>query len=149
MTDLARRSASIEPANSDPMGELSQLQNRLGRLLDVWSWPSFFENGVPFVDIEETDGEYVIELDLPGVEKSDINIDLAGRRLVVTGVRKEKQRTGVLRRRSRPVGEFRHEIVLPGETDPDQVSAKFSDGVLTVHVAKTSTERPKRIKIGS
>ena len=147
MAVQARRSTAAQPARLDPMSELGQLQNRLGQLLDVWSWPSFFEDGTPLADIEETDDSYVIEVDLPGVEKSDINIEMVGRRLIVSGVRKEKERTGVLRHRSRPVGEFRHEIVLPGEIDAQQVTAKFNDGVLTVQIAEPTTEKPKRIKI--
>ena len=85
---------------------MNRIQNRFGQLLDIWSQPSLLEDGLPLADIEETDESYIIELDLPGVDKSDINTEMAGRSLIISGVRKEKERTGVLRRRSRPVGEF-------------------------------------------
>lgn len=147
MAVSARRSTAMQPARVDPMTELNQLQDRLGQLLDVWSWPSFFEDGATLADVEETEDAYVIDLDLPGVEKSDINIEMVGRRLIVSGVRKEKERTGILRHRARPVGEFRHEILLPGEIDPDQIAARFNDGVLEIRISKASTEKPKRIKI--
>jgi HSP20 family protein len=147
MESSERRSTAVQPTRTDAINEWNGLQNRLGQLLEVWPRPSLFEDGFPRTDIEETDDSYIIELDLPGVEKSDINTEMAGRRLIVSGVRKEKERVGVLRHRSRPVGEFRHEIVLPGKIDANRVTAKFGDGVLTVEVAKPSAEKPRRIRI--
>jgi HSP20 family protein len=142
-----RRSNPVVPARMDPMYELTQMQNRLSRLMDVWSWPSFFEDGAALADVEETDDAYIVELDLPGVEKSDIDIEIAGRRLIVSGERKEKERKGILRHRARTVGQFRHEILVPGEIDPEEVTASLADGTLTVRIAKPTSEKPKRIKI--
>src|ERR1700730_16530530 len=98
-----RRSTRV-PARMDPMDELSQVQNRLSRLMDVWSWPSFFEDGAALTNIEETDDAYIVDLDLPGVDKSDVDIEVAGRRLIVSGERKERERKGILRHRARTVG---------------------------------------------
>ena len=142
-----RRSNPVAPARMDPMDELTQMQDRLSRLMDVWSWPSFFEDGAALADVEETDDAYIVELDLPGVEKSDIDIEMAGRRLIVSGERKEKERKGILRHRARTVGQFRHEILLPGEIDPEQVTASLANGTLTVRIAKPTSEKPKHIKI--
>ena len=125
MESSESQSTAVQPTRTDAMNEWNWLQNRLGQLLEVWPRPSFFGDGFPQADIEETDDSYIIELDLPGVEKSDINTEMAGRRLIVSGVRREKERVGVLRRRSRPVGEFRHEIVLPGKIDADHVTANL------------------------
>jgi HSP20 family protein len=117
-----------------------------------WSqWPSPLWSGVdefaPLADIEETDDAYVLELELPGVAKADIDIEVSGRRLVVRGERKEKERTGILRHRTRAVGRFRYEVVLPGEIDERDVKATMADGELTIRAAKTAAERPRRIKI--
>ena len=71
----------------------------------------------------------------------------SGRRLIVTGERQEKERKGILRRRARAVGQFRYEILLPGDNDPDQVTASLSSGVLTVRLAKPTNEKAKRIKL--
>src|SRR3982074_1383108 len=138
-----RRSNPVAPARMDPMDELTQMQDRLSRLMDVWSWPCFFEDGGALADVEETDDAYIVELDLPGVEKSDIDIEIAGRRLVVSGERKEKERKGILPHRARTVGQFRHEILLPGEIDPEQVTASLANGTLTVRIAKPTSEKPK------
>ena len=147
MESAKSRSTAIQPARGDAMRELIRMQSGFGQLLDIWSRLSTLEDGLPLADIEETDDSYIIELDLPGVDKSDIHTDVAGQRLIVSGVRKEKERTGVLRRRSRSVGAFRHEIVLPGKIDADRVTAKFVDGVLTIEIAKASREKPRHIKI--
>ncbi|HEY3240922.1 MAG TPA: Hsp20/alpha crystallin family protein [Acidimicrobiia bacterium] len=59
------------------------------------------------------------------------------------GKRKEKERIGILRRRTRNVGHFRYEILLPGAVDEDGITATLDDGVLTVRVPKASTARPR------
>jgi HSP20 family protein len=144
---LPARTNQTQLSRMDPMAELNRVQDRLSHLIDVWSWPSFFEDGAALADVEETDDAYLVELDLPGVDKSDIEIQLAGRRLIVSGVRKERERKGVLRHRTRTVGQFRHEILLPGDVDSAQVSASLADGVLTVRLARPASEKPQAIKI--
>jgi hypothetical protein len=72
------------------------------------------------------------------VKKDDIRIELAGRRLVVTGERKEKGRKGIVRRRSRLVGAFHREILLPRDRDDNAVEASLSDGVLSIRVHQGS-----------
>jgi HSP20 family protein len=98
-------------------------------------------------DVEETDDAYVIEIELPGVKKGDIEIAMEGRRLTVSGERKEKERAGVLRRRTRSVGRFHYEVVLSGEVDESDVSASLDGGVLTIRVPKRESDRPRRIQV--
>ena len=89
----------------------------------------------------------MIEVELPGVDKKDIDVSVAGRRLTITGERKEKERVGVLRRRTRSVGRFEYDIQLPGDIDEDGVTASLADGVLTVRVPKATTDRARRIAV--
>ncbi len=60
---------------------------------------------------------------------------------------KEKECTGILRRRTRRVGRFQYSVPLPADVDPDDVSARLDDGVLTVRVPKTAQAKPRRIEI--
>ncbi|HLT82631.1 MAG TPA: Hsp20 family protein, partial [Phototrophicaceae bacterium] len=60
---------------------------------------------------------------------------------------KERERVGVLRHRTRRTGEFDYRMTLPGDADPEQVTATLADGVLRVEVAKTEAARPRRIEI--
>jgi len=71
---------------------------------------------LPAADVVETDGAYVIEVELPGVRREDVDVELNGDELVVTGEVKERKREGLFRRRTRRVGEFefsRHAAGLP------------------------------------
>lgn len=123
--------------------------DQLSQLLEGWpALPSLVTSGfAPLADLEETDDAYLVEVELPGVKRDDVSVELSGRRLVVSGERKERERAGVLRRRTRAVGQFRHEVFLPGEVDAEGVSASLEEGVLTVRVPKADTERPRRIEI--
>jgi HSP20 family protein len=102
---------------------------------------------VPLADVEETDDAFIVELELPGVRKEDVNIEVAGRRVLVTGERKEKERKGILRHQTRTVGRFHYEIMLPAEVDDDNVEASLREGVLTLRIPKPTADKPKRIDI--
>jgi len=143
------RRESKETARWDPFDEVQQLSSQLTRLLDGGgNLPALLGEGfTPLADVEETDDAYVVELELPGVKKNDIEISLSGRRLLVSGERKEKERVGVLRRRTRSVGRFQYEVLLPGDVDGDAVTASLDEGVLTVRVPKSTGDRPRRIEV--
>jgi HSP20 family protein len=148
---LPVRQHNTEPARRDPMADVQNLASQLGQLFEGWDdLPSLLGGDgafLPQADVTETDDAYVVEIELPGVKKKDIDISLSGRRLLVTGERKEEERTGILRRRTRRVGRFRYEVLLPGAVDEDGVQASLEDGVLTLRVPKASTERPRRIEV--
>ena len=134
----------------EPFTELERLNRQFTRYLDLWRQgaPSLFREAfTPLGDIEETDDAYLVEIELPGVQRDDLDIEISDRRLTVRGERKEKQRVGVLRRRERTVGSFAYEVTLPGNIDEDRVSATLDDGVLSVQMPKPENERPRRIQI--
>jgi HSP20 family protein len=136
----------------DPFREIEEAWSRMGSLLGDVAGGSGRPLGVLAgavlpVDIEETDDAYVVELELPGVRRGDVSIDLRDDELHVTGEIGERERTGVVRRRSRRVGRFEHRITLPGEVDVEGVSASLADGVLTVTLPKARHSRPRHIEI--
>ena len=140
-------------ATADPVRELSTMTHQLRRWLDdLDRLPGLLDgfDGLgftPLADLEETDDAYVVEIELPGVQRGDIDVTLAGRQLTVTGERKERERIGVLRRRTRVAGRFHYEVVLPA-CDPDaDITASYDDGVLTVRVPKPEADRPRRIRV--
>jgi HSP20 family protein len=102
---------------------------------------------VPAVDIEETEDAWHIEAELPGVKRDDVNVELRDSELLITGEIKERERKGILRRRTRRTGRFEYRVMLPGEFDPDQVEAKLNGGVLSVRVPKAEQARPRRIEV--
>lgn len=153
--DLAVRKPSENDVTArNPLAELEQTTRRLTRLVDdVWGseWPMAGLRDLaefkPPADVEETDDAYVVDIELPGVNKRDVDVEVNGRRLTVSGERKERERTGILRRRTRTVGRFFYEVVLPSEVDDEAVNAKLDNGVLTVTVPKSNHDQRRRIPI--
>jgi HSP20 family protein len=145
--------APIRQRNNDaltrwnPFADLNQLASQMERLFQNADELKELDGFIPLADIEETDDAYVVELELPGVKRKDINVELDGNRLIVTGERKERERKGVIRRRTRTVGEFRFEVVLPNEVAAEGVEATLDEGVLTVRVPKAGREQPRRVEV--
>ncbi|HEX5365756.1 MAG TPA: Hsp20/alpha crystallin family protein [Acidimicrobiales bacterium] len=132
----------------DPFDELERLNRQLASYLG--SWPPLAGPGGgfrPLADVEEADDAYVVEVELPGVKRDDVDIQVTGRRVTVHGERKEKERAGILRRRERTVGRFDYELTLPGEIDEEGVEADLDEGVLTLRLPKPAHDRPRRIPI--
>ncbi|MGC8628486.1 MAG: Hsp20/alpha crystallin family protein [Acidimicrobiales bacterium] len=144
---VRRHDSGTEVVSWDPFAELDRLGEQLRSLMG-FGGSLFTETGfVPLADIEETDDAFVVEVDLPGVKSADLNVELSGRRLSVSGERKDKERKGVLRGRTRRVGQFHYEVVLPGEVDQENVEAKMEEGTLTIRVPKAVAERPRKITV--
>jgi HSP20 family protein len=103
---------------------------------------------LPAADVTETDSAYIIEVELPGVRREDVDVELNGNELVVSGELKEREREGILRRRTRKVGEFEFRVTLPGDLRRDDVEASLAHGVLTVYVPKAGDRsRSNRIQV--
>jgi HSP20 family protein len=140
----------------DPLSELEQVTERMRRRLDQTfggfvpaSLLSDVSGWSPPVDIEETDDAYVIEAELPGVKRQDVNIELVGNELSVTGEIKEHERKGVLRRQTRHVGRFDYRVKLPDLVDAEKIDANLEDGVLTVRVPKSERAQRRKIEVKS
>jgi HSP20 family protein len=139
----------------DPLTELNRLVGEIDSVLDrafaSLGRPSFtsLPNGAftTLADIEETEDAYVIEIELPGIKREDASVEVQGRRIVVTGERKEIERTGIFRTKTRVTGRFRYEALLPGDIDADQVAASYQDGLLVVRAPKPESKRAKVRKI--
>jgi HSP20 family protein len=132
-----------------PAAELRALTERFSRLLDdvVGRWPADLGLPSPLGELEEADDGYVVRLELPGVKKGDIDVELSGRRLTVRAERKETERKGILRKSTRTTGRFFFDTLLPGEVEENGVEASLEEGVLTVRLPKPESERRKVHKI--
>jgi HSP20 family protein len=130
----------------EPFRELDQLQAQMGELLES-ALTGEGAPWVPAVDIEETDDAWTLEAELPGVEKEDVDIQMNDSELVVKGEIKERERKGIMRRRTRRVGEFEFRVTLPGPADAENIDAKLDGGVLTIRIPKPEQAQPRRIEI--
>jgi len=132
--------------------EFTQLRSAFAGQLE--SWPDFVRTresepgGVaPLVELEETDDRYVLEVELPGCRRQDVDLQVDSGRLRITAERRERQRVGLLRSRTRTTGHYALTITLPGAADGDGVTASLDHGVLTVVVPKAERARRRRIPV--
>ncbi|GAA2676032.1 Hsp20/alpha crystallin family protein [Streptomyces aculeolatus] len=150
MTKPARRSSGALQT-WDPFREMQDLHTRLDRLVQsaVPAVPGSGAPGAwaPLADIEDTEDAYLMEFEIPGVDKDDIAVEITDSEISVHGEIQEKERTGVVRRRARHVGEFDYRASLPSNSDTGHVSAELANGVLTVRVPKAEKAEPRRIEI--
>jgi HSP20 family protein len=139
-----------DSAHSDPANEFDRITQQLSELFqEQWAVPSVLrpDGFTPMADVEETDDAYLLEIELPGIKKKDITIEIDGRQLVISGERPEHRRTGWLRRQTRSWGRFRYEVVLGADVDEDGVEATLQEGVLRVRVPKSSAGHRRHIEV--
>ncbi|GGQ38159.1 Hsp20/alpha crystallin family protein [Couchioplanes azureus] len=137
-------------AGLDPLHEIAQLQQRMNQLFTTMIGdlsPGTSGTWTPLADVTETDDAYLVEIDMPGVDRKDLTVEVTGTRLHVRGEIVEKEKAGWLRHRTRRVGQFSYQTLLPGDIDADHVKADLADGVLTVSVPKSEAARPRRIPV--
>lgn len=101
----------------------------------------------PPVDVAETDDEYLVRLDLPGVKSEDVSIEVSENVLSISGSR-VPWGTGQAQLVERPYGSFSRTLTLPRGVDADSIHAGYQDGVLELHIPKPAEHKPKKIAIG-
>ena len=138
----------------DPRREMDEINSRFGQLMQAFLGEPAGMPGAggwsplaPPVDIEETEEAYVIDIDLPNVDPKDVNLEMRGEELRVSGAFQERERSGILRRQNRQTGEFEYLIDLPSDIDANRIEAIYGNGVLTVSVGRTREREPRRIEI--
>ena len=106
---------------------------------------------IPAVNTREGDDAYYIEVDLPGVKKEDINIDVHDNILTVSGERKleEERKDDEFYRVESFYGKFERSFTLPEDVDSDKIEAKDENGVLLITIPKAQQvdKAPKKIEI--
>lgn len=146
---MARPTAVGTPTGMrwDPFAQVEDLYERMEQLIQSTLGGPMEGMWAPMADLTETDDAFVADIELPGVKKDDIDVEMSDRELVVTAEIKEKGTAGRLHRRMRRTGRFEHRVLLPGEVNPEQVSATLSDGVLTVTIPKAEKARPHHVEV--
>ena len=142
----------------NPLHDLMLLQDRMNRLFeDATERRARTEKSDeietadwhPAADVYDTEGEYVIAIDLPGVDRSAVDIELDDEKLVIRGSRSLAQRApdGAETKSTRPHGRFRRSFTLPSDVAEDGIQAEYKDGVLQVRLPKRGEPRGQRIQI--
>ena len=140
----------------DPLRELDEMSARMNRLFGALparradeSNLETFADWAPAIDVQETDGEYLIKADLPDVKREDVKVAIEDGILAVEGERKqEKEEKGKkFHRIERSYGKFVRRLAVPTDVAQEKVAADFKDGVLSVHLPKTAIAKPKTVEV--
>ncbi|MBX3413206.1 MAG: Hsp20/alpha crystallin family protein [Pirellulales bacterium] len=105
----------------------------------------------PALDIAESDQAVTVRVEIPGVEPSEIDLQVTGNQLTIAGEKKEhSQHAGEdFFHSERRFGKFRRSVQLPVGIDAEQVTAEYDHGVLTVRLPKSQGVKPKRVEVRS
>ena len=133
---LAKAAAKSGLARTfSPMQDMFNLFDNFDLLPSVYTAPS----SSMLLDIKETDSQYEVFVDIPGVDKKDINISARRDQLTISADRsgEKKEESDKFTRLERYFGHTSRTLTLPDNADPDSINAEYKDGVLKVTVLKT------------
>ena len=136
----------------EPLSELRQEVDRLFRdffpSMGIDHEPSA-AGWTPRADVAETDEKYIVNIDLPGLTKDDVTVEMENHELRISGQHgEEKEEKGTnYRHMERSRGRFYRAFSLPDADTDRNVKARLKDGVLHLEVAKSPEKKPRRIEI--
>jgi len=143
------------PAPIDLWEAFDSMRGEMDRALDIFRVPDsaglLDRSAAPAVDVVETEDEYVVTADLPGVDKGDLEVSVTGSLLSIKGEKKaerENDKRKVFRKETWK-GTFGRTIDLPAQIDAGKISASLRDGVLEVRIAKREEARTKMIAVSA
>ena len=137
----------------NPLQDLMVLQDRMNRLFeDATQRRANTDDGdeferadwTPAADIYETATGYAIAIDLPGISRDAVEIDVDDNRLIVKGTRLVQESK---HRSERPRGKFLRTFSIPGSVDQGSIGADYKDGVLQIRLPKRQEQKAQKITI--
>jgi len=134
-----------------PFEELERIRREFNRILEEvvparGETPQVF---VPPVEVYETDKDVVVKVDLPGVDKENVEITVKENAVAIRAERKEEreENTANVYRAERFYGVIERVVPLPVEVNPEEATAEYKDGVLIIRIPKAQVEKEKKIKL--
>ncbi len=136
----------------NPFDELERMRSQMDRVLEGYTGSPALRPSAgvfPAVNLTEDGDRYYVRAELPGIKAEDLDIQVTGRNLTISGERVMAPDVEGARyhRREREGGKFSRVIALPGDVDADKVEARLTNGILTVSVAKSEAAKPRKIAI--
>lgn len=135
-----------------PYADLFDMYNKINRLFEQNIWGEGKEQPMttcwsPLTDVYETKDDYVFKVELPGVSKEDVKVEVNGDTMEIKGERKEDKdiKREDFHRNERICGSFIRNFQLPKNADGQKMSASMKDGILELHIPKR--EEAKAIPI--
>jgi HSP20 family protein len=141
----------------DPFSNIATLQDRINRLFED-AFPRTEDDDEdlsssavwrPYADIFETESGVTILVDLPGVEKEDVSVEVKENILSITGSRscEEAVDDSKYYRRERSSGSFKRSFGMRGTIAPEKIKASFKNGVLKIELDKPLEEKPRQVSV--
>lgn len=138
----------------DPVGELDRIRHEIDDLFDPTA-RRFFSDGLfdrefsPAMDVVENPDGYLVSMDLPGVDRKDLEISVADNVLTIKGEKKDgrEDTDSKFYRKESWEGSFQRTLSLPHGVDSSKIDAKMKDGVLAVSLPKREEAKPKQIAV--
>ncbi len=137
---------SIVRRNSNGASLMSDFDRILAGIFDdvpVWN------TRMPAVDVQETEDQYIVEADLPGMDEKDIQVKVENDLLTISSEKfdeKNEKRNGYLLR-ERNSRSFRRSFALPKDVDREHIEAGYRNGVLKLQLQKLPEAKPRTIKV--
>jgi HSP20 family protein len=128
---------------------LDLLDNVSNWIDDFFGTPTFGRNAVPAVDVRETESEFLMEMELPGLTEKDVEVKLENTLLTISSnkdEKKEEKKDGYVMR-ERKSTQFSRSFVLPEGVDREKIAAEFKNGVLQLTFPKVPAAKPKTIEV--
>ena len=132
-----------------PWEELHRMRQQLDQMFDESPHPRVSAGVYPLINLTEDRDNYYVRAELPGVKGEELDIQVTGKNLAISGERKiaAEEEGARYHRREREAGTFSRMIGLPGEVDTDKVEAKLENGILNIVVSKAEVAKPKQISV--
>ena len=132
-------------------GPVFGLRREIDRLFeDTFGGDARRAGWAPAVDIREDDKEIVLEVELPGIKPSEVDVTAENGVLTIRGEKQSTSKEGSQGRYhviERSFGSFTRSFQLPSGVDERRIEADFSDGLLNVRIPKSALAQPRRIEI--
>lgn len=156
--NLIRREPAVPTFNrfeAPLLREMEEMTDRLGKFFGTWTRPYETKEPLtvadwsPAVDIQETEKEYLVKVELPEVKNEDVHVTFNEGVLTVTGERKlEKEEKGKKYHRiERSYGTFLRTFTVPIDAEETKISAEFKGGLLQIRIPKADRPRPKSVEV--
>ena len=132
-----------------PWEELHRMRQQLDHLFDAAPSQRVSAGVFPLINLTEDKDSYYVRAELPGVKGDELDIQVTGKNLAISGERKiaAEEEGARYHRREREAGTFSRMIGLPGEVDTDRVEAKLENGILNIVISKAEVAKPKQISV--
>jgi HSP20 family protein len=145
--------SSMAAQEWEPFREMERIQQQMNRMFRDSFEKAARDNGAslesksffePEADIKQTDTAYVLKMDIPGLDKDQITVDIKGNVLTVSGERKKEvndQEKGGVVRQEREFGYFSKSMLLPQDAQEEGIKASYDKGVLAVTIPRTQANK--------